>query len=283
MEQENLSTEELEALNALDNQTRQAPGADAEVDQSELYAEQDRDLSAADDEWDEGRYPFEITELKLKKSKKAPSFWRYLELTLTGMAGRKKDRKFFDRVMIEGDKDNATGRLVVLGKATDMYDPESKKFIGRYIDLVGKCVWADIVKKKDSYQGEERERASVAFRGYHHFSKFVLPDENDAFADEGDVLEVLDTPLAELAPEVQDTYVLEDGPQGEVQEVVEYEQEAPFVDELETLPVEETVEEPAPAPAPAPRAAAPRAAAPRPAATPAAAVRPAQAGTKPPF
>jgi hypothetical protein len=137
MQDRDLSNEELEQLNALDNQVHAAPDS-GECDQSALYVEQDQDLSAADDEWEEGRYPFEITDLKLKKSKKAPNFFKYLELTLTCIAGQKKDRKMFDRVMIEGEKPTALARLVVLGKATDMYDLDSKKFFGRYIDLVGK-------------------------------------------------------------------------------------------------------------------------------------------------
>jgi hypothetical protein len=289
MEAENLSNEELAALNALDNQTRTSPsGGGEEVDQSLLFMEVDHDLSEADDEWDEGRYAFQITELKLKKSK-AKQF-HYLELVLTCIFGRKRDRKMFDRVMIEGDKPTALARLVILGKATDMYNPDTKRFQGKYADLIGKCVWAMIVKRKDTYQGEERERAGVAFRGYDHFSKFALPDENDTFAEEGDVLEALDAapvelaaePVVEPVAEVTTEYVEEQG------EYVE-EQGGPFVDEtetLETLPMEEVVEEPAPAPVAAPRAAAPTAtprAAAAPAATPRAAARPAQPGTKPPF
>lgn len=293
MEAETLTTEDLAALDALDNQTRTSPGGGGEeVDQSLLFMEQDRDMSEADDEWEEGRYAFQITALTLKKSK-AKQF-HYLELALTCIFGRKRDRKMFDRVMIEGEKPTALARLVILGKATDMYNAEAKRFQGKYADLIGKCVWAVIVKSKDTYKGEERERAGVAFRGYDHFSKFSLPDENDTFAEEGDVLEALDAAPQAYVTDLEGNVVtdleptevnLSDVPlpalEGD-EEFVQGVSEGPFVDEtetLETLPVEE-VEEVA-APTPAPRPAAPRAAAP--VAPRAAAPRPAQPGTKAPF
>jgi hypothetical protein len=279
-----MTQDELEALNALDNQVRDTGGASEEIDQSLLYAQQDQDLSAADDEWEEGRYPFEITDLKLKKSK-AKGF-HYIELTLTAIAGLKKDRKMFDRVMLEGEKPTALARLVLLGKATDMYDPENKRFQGRYIDLVGKIVWADVVKTKDTYKGEEREKTGIGFRGYHHFSKFTLPEEGDVFAQEGEAMEALEAAPPELPTEPEVLEQFETPTEYVDEQIVN---EGPFVDEteeLETLPAEE-VEEPAPVAAPV---AAPRATASRPtiAAAPAApraaaAPRPTQPGTKPPF
>jgi hypothetical protein len=283
MQDRDLSNEELEQLNALDNQVHAAPDS-GECDQSALYVEQDQDLSAADDEWEEGRYPFEITDLKLKKSKKAPNFFKYLELTLTCIAGQKKDRKMFDRVMIEGEKPTALARLVVLGKATDMYDLDSKKFFGRYIDLVGKVLWGEVVKSKDTYKGESRDRTGIGFRGYYHFSKFVLPEEGDLFAAEGDALEALDAVPALPLEQTQD-FVVDGGTEVVVEEIGGYDET------LETLPadepaeefVEEVVEEapaPAPAPRPAPRPVANAPAAQRPAA---AATKAPQAGSKPPF
>lgn len=294
MQDRDLSNEELEQLNALDNQVHAAPDS-GECDQSALYVEQDQDLSAADDEWEEGRYPFEITDLKLKKSKKEPNHFKYLELTLTCLAGLKKDRKMFDRVMIEGEKATALARLVVLGKATDMYDLETKKFFGRYIDLVGKVVWGEVVKSKDTFKGESRDRTGIGFRGYYHFSKYTMPEEGDLFAAEGDALEALDT-VPELPAEPVQDFVVNDENSAEPEMLTQFEtlpeNDGSFVDEIETLealPAEEIVEEvveAAPvAPPPAPRPVAPRPvaaapAAPRPAA---AATKTPQAGSKPPF
>ena len=185
--------DDLEALEAQAAQ-RSAVGMDAslleevEIDVSDA---QPQDFSPVPP----AKYPVEISKLEAKISGAGN---RYLELEFTICVGEFQNRKVWDRVMLSG---KGKARFVVLIAAIDMYDATNKKFRGRFADLLGKKLWANlkiegerVVAQNDGTSKTYPPRNVVDpwTESFEHMSTHAVPARTVVPSDEQALLDAMD-------------------------------------------------------------------------------------------
>ena len=88
--------------------------------------------------------PVEITRANVKSSSKGD---RMLDMEVVVLDGPYKNRKIWDKPMLEG---NGAPNSITLAAAIGMYDSVNKKIVGKASDMLGRKLWIQLTVDEES-------------------------------------------------------------------------------------------------------------------------------------